>query len=286
MTSTTKLTYLVFGATGNQGGATVAALLNKVPASSIRIVTRNPASASAQRLASKGVHVFQGDLSSFTSLAPALQGVTALHLVTDYKDGGEVEVAQAKNAIEGAKTHGVQHIVFSSVDGEGSGVPHWESKFKIEKMLKETDIQWTILRPVTFMDNFPVNPGMARAATLGFFNSALGGKKVQLVATNDIGWFAAEAMTSPQEYQGKILSLVGDYLSVGEMTKAYHAIQGGQAWKLWIPQTVVYGILPGNIGAMTKFIRGRPPGSNIDELRKHHSGLLNFESWVKFKTEK
>ncbi|KAH8823210.1 hypothetical protein DL96DRAFT_1713649 [Flagelloscypha sp. PMI_526] len=254
------------------------------PASSIRIITRNPASLSSQGLASKGVSIFKGDMSNPASLAPALKGIITLHLVTDSSRGAEAEIIEAKNVIETAQSQGVKHVVFSSVDGENAGVPHWEAKFPIEKMIKDTSMKWTILRPATFMDNIPIDATMTRAATLGMFNSAVKGKKIQLVAVEDIGWFAAEAMTSPREYDSKVLTLVGDFLSVEEISKAFQAVQGCQAWKAWIPQTMVYGILPANVAAMMKFMRDRNFSPDIDGLRKLHPGMLDFENWLRLKT--
>ncbi|KAH8813899.1 hypothetical protein DL96DRAFT_1472428 [Flagelloscypha sp. PMI_526] len=277
-------TYLVFGATGKQGGATVSALLTKLPASSICILTRNPSSAAAQRLASKGVQVFKGDMSDILSLISALGNVTALHLVTDYTRGADVEISEAKNVITAARKCGVHHIVFSSVDGEGAGVPHWESKFQIEKMVKETDMNWTILRPSMFMDNFPVDPGMGRTAMLGVFDSGAGGNKMSVVATEDIGWFAAEAMTNPQEYGRRVVNLAGDCLTVTEMTKVYKTVQGDKACKIWIPQTLLYGVLPADMAAMMKFMRDHKSSPDINGLREQHPGLLNFEGWLRLRT--
>jgi NAD(P)-dependent dehydrogenase (short-subunit alcohol dehydrogenase family) len=62
--TTMSKSVLVFGATGNQGGATVNALLASPQANKFTIlaVTRNAASPSAKKLEEQGVKIVQGDL--------------------------------------------------------------------------------------------------------------------------------------------------------------------------------------------------------------------------------
>ena len=61
-----KLKVLVIGATGNQGGSVVQALLPK--GHSIRTLTRNPDSPAAKQLVEQGVEVLKGDFSDPDSL--------------------------------------------------------------------------------------------------------------------------------------------------------------------------------------------------------------------------
>ena len=46
--------------------------------------------------------------------------------------------------------------MFSSVAGADgdTGIAHFDSKFEIEEMLGESDLDYTIVRPVEFMDNW------------------------------------------------------------------------------------------------------------------------------------
>lgn len=247
--------YLVVGATGRQGGATVSALLHKAAPSSIRALTRNTQSPAAQKLASKGISVVQGDLSDPASLSTALKGVSSLHLVTDYKASGvEAEVLQASYLIEAAKAQGVKHIVFSSVDGASSDtlVLHWKSKHTIEEMVKASGIHWTILRPACFMDNFPPTPGFLRFLMLGMFDSGTDSKPLQLVATENIGFFAADALLNFDEYDGVELAIAGDEITVPQMAKVYGIVQGPKARKLCIPSSLLYAVLPDTYAGMLK----------------------------------
>jgi nucleoside-diphosphate-sugar epimerase len=63
-------TFLVIGATGQQGGAVVKSLLSSGTSVLITIiaVTRNPESSSAKALIAKGVKVIKGDLNNVPAL--------------------------------------------------------------------------------------------------------------------------------------------------------------------------------------------------------------------------
>ena len=79
-----KPVIVVIGATGNQGGSVIEAFLPESPNWHIRAVTRDPSSAKAQALASKGCEVVQADTGDVSSLITAFAGATAIFAVTDY----------------------------------------------------------------------------------------------------------------------------------------------------------------------------------------------------------
>ncbi|SPL89682.1 Oxidoreductase [[Actinomadura] parvosata subsp. kistnae] len=70
------MTILVTGATGTVGRRIVAQLAAR--GTPVRALTRNPAKAAVP----DGVEVACGDLTEPGTLAPALEGVTGLHLIT------------------------------------------------------------------------------------------------------------------------------------------------------------------------------------------------------------
>lgn len=101
---------LVVGATGQQGGGVINALLASGRTDlSIRALTRNPSSASAQALAQRGVHAFKGDLLDRQSVVDALEGVDAAYLVTDFRGPEDVagELRQGRQFVDAAKETGM-----------------------------------------------------------------------------------------------------------------------------------------------------------------------------------
>ncbi|TLS21600.1 uncharacterized protein PpBr36_10118 [Pyricularia pennisetigena] len=228
--SKTPATILVVGATGQQGGAVITALLGdrnpSTPEPRVLALTRNTQSAKAQQLTRThpAVELIQGDMNKpeqvFSAAAAAAAAITAVFVVTTPNHGrgpGEDEVAIP--FIDAAVAHGVGRVVFSSVDRGGddkswtnaTDVPHFRQKHLVELHLREKlaaggeesqsqsqsqqqqQFSYTIVRPVAFMDN--MNPGIACSVMTAAWAAALSpGRKLQLVSVRDVGRVAARAL--------------------------------------------------------------------------------------------
>jgi len=253
----------------------------------MRIMTRNPESEKAKSLEAKGIQVVKGDMFDSSSLKTALIGCEAAFLVTDYSGpkGVEGEEESGKLFVDAAKAAATKHVVFSSVGSAetNSGVPHFESKFQIEEHLRASGLDWTILRPVAFMDNFPPAGGAQRFMTLGLFHAALQGKSIQLVATPDIGWFAARAIEQPAEWKGKEITLAGEEVTIDQIKAAYEHVEGGKPWEAPLPQIALKAVLPTEMYLMFIWFGEKGYDADIPALRKIHPGMLTFEQWLRTK---
>lgn len=233
-----KKTVLVLGATGKQGGQVISELLAQDANFSIRALSRNPESASAKSLTSRGVQVFKGDLDAADGLQQALTGVDTAFLVTlpDLKDH-QKEATQGIRFVDEAKKANISHLIFTSVEDadKNTGVPHFETKWAIEKHIREVGIPWTILRPVAFMDNFTPNPSTANFVGFGVFSTLLGDHSLHWVHTRDIGRAAVRAIQNPTEYRGKIVPLAGDIQTFDGVLDAYEKVHGYRPWKAYVP---------------------------------------------------
>src|SRR5437879_5532506 len=145
---------LVTGATGKQGGAVVEALLTR--GHQVRALTRNPASSAANRLREQGVEIAVGDFTDHDSLVRAARGVDAVYVMsTPFEQGAEKETAQGITITDAAKAAGVAHLIYSSAAGanRATGVPHFDSKYAVEKHLQASCVPYTIVAPVSFMED-------------------------------------------------------------------------------------------------------------------------------------
>ena len=209
-----KLSVLVTGATGQQGGA-VADVLHR-DGHRVRAVSRNPASDAAENLARKGVEVVAGDFTDLASLKRAAEGVDTAYLMgTPFEAGTAAETEHGRQAIDAFKAAGVGHIVYSSVGSANkkTGIPHFESKYAVEEYLAASDVPYTINAPVFFMENH-VSPWMLPALVNGQLAMALpAGRKLQQVAVNDIGEFGARLIERRERVFGKRFDIAGDELT-------------------------------------------------------------------------
>src|SRR6185369_8424444 len=125
---TQKLTVVVTGATGKQGGAVARGLLKQ--GHSVRAVTRDPNSRQAKLLANAGATLVAASLEDTAAITKALEGATSLFAVTVPSGGTNAETRQGIAAAAAAKSAGV-HLVFTSVGSANrqTGVPHFDSKY-------------------------------------------------------------------------------------------------------------------------------------------------------------
>ena len=219
---TTQMTLiLVTGATGQQGGAVAHALLRE--GRKIRVMTRNPGKAAA--LGKAGAEIVKGDLTDPSDLRAALRGVQGVFAMsTPFEAGMDAEVRQGIVMADAAKLAGVGHYVYTSVGSahRHTGIPHFDSKWKVEQHIENIGLPATILRPVFFMENFTT---FAKPSPAGVITMPMKpGRKLAMVALRDIGEFGAAAFIRPKDFLGQAIDLAGDELTIPEaaafLTKA------------------------------------------------------------------
>lgn len=212
---------LVTGATGQQGGAVARALLAK--GQKVRVMTRHPEKAAS--LAKAGAEIVQGDLTNQAILQMALRGVHGVFAMsTPFEAGMEAEVRQGIMLADAAKQAGIAHYVYTSVGSahRNTGIPHFDSKWKVEQHIRQIGLPATVLRPVWFMENFTT---FAKPSAEGVLMLPMRpARKLAMVALKDIGEFGAAAFLRPKDFLGQAIDLAGDDLTMPEtaalLTKA------------------------------------------------------------------
>ena len=267
---------LVTGATGQQGGATAHHLLAN--GWSVRALTRNTKSPKAQALKEAGAEVVQGDLDDRNSLEQALEGVYGLFAVLTPEQSVTIEERQGKTLADAAHAAGIQHLVYSSVGGaeRDSGIPHFDSKWAIEKHIRALGLPATILRPVYFMDNLNWQRAQIQTGVLTSMGLA-DDKPLQMIASIDIGAFAALAFESPAEYIGKEIEIAGDELTESQITKVFSNSVGHTVNLIPAEGPPAYP----DLVKMYAWFNTDGYEANISDLRIKHPELLSFTDWVK-----
>ncbi|KAG9236758.1 putative NmrA-like family domain-containing protein 1 [Amylocarpus encephaloides] len=291
----TTQTILVIGATGTQGGSVIKALLANPalpPTTQIVALSRNPSSTKSKSLLTldSRISLLQGDASSPEQIfSSANTHITSVFLVTVHGAPG-VEESQANALIDAALKHGVQHFVFTSADRGGevasdrnpTPVPHIATKFHIEQHLKTvtagSDMKWTILRPVTFMDN--LTPDFAGKGFAAMWRQ-VGARKIQLVAASDIGLFAAKALLHPGEYEGRSIGIAGDELSYEDAERVFEDVLGVKMPTTFCAVGSVLKVAMGDIGAMFKWFETAGFAVDMQAARREVPEMMDFGTWLK-----
>jgi uncharacterized protein YbjT (DUF2867 family) len=273
-------TILVTGATGNQGGAVVDALLVEPDRWRVRALTRSPDGARARHLAARGVEVVGGDLADAASLRAAMAGVHGVFSVQNTRTAGlEGEVTQGVGVASAARAVGVAHVVYSSVGGveRVRGIPHFDTKWRIEQYQRQLGLPVSVLRPVAFMDGYTMRG--ARSIGLGMLAGVLGkDKPIQMIAVRDIGVFARLAFADPDRFLGRELEIAGDELTVPEIATTFHEVLGRRPRYPLIPRWLIRRM--GAEAKMMIWFGESGYAADIPALRELHPGLLTFRQWL------
>lgn len=103
-----KKVFVVFGATGNQGGSVINAVLGDPKTANefkIRGITRDPSKPNAKALEARGVECVAADIDNKDQIRAAFQGAYAIFAMTNYweKMDPKLEMQQGRNIADLAK---------------------------------------------------------------------------------------------------------------------------------------------------------------------------------------
>ena len=225
----TTLNVLVTGATGKQGGHLVRELLAR--GHSVRALTRKPESPAAAALAELGVTIVPGNFDDEGSLERAARGVdTVFAMSTPFEGGSKTETLEGINILRAASRVRVKHFVYSSVAGadRATGIPHFDSKFEVEKEIRRSGIPFTIVAPVFFMENF-LAEWMAAGIAQGSIAIAVPAtRRLQQIAVEDIAQFTALVIERRESFVGKRIDIASDELTLTTVAAAISDVLGRQ----------------------------------------------------------
>ena len=224
--STSKLV-LVSGATGQQGGAVARALLAR--GHRVRGMTRNVDSDKAKSLAGEGAEMVAGDFTDPQTLVAAATGVDAMFAMsTPFEGGMEAEVRQGNALVDAAVAAGVDHFVFTSVASadKDTEIPHFDSKYEVEKHLATTGLTWSVIAPVYFMENLFI-PQVLDGVRAGKYAVPLPADvRLQQVALADIGAFGAHVVENRDVFAGQRVDIASDELTSAQSAEELTRVLG------------------------------------------------------------
>ena len=273
---------LVTGATGKQGGSVARRLLEG--GLRVRGITRNLESDAASQLMGLGAEMVRAEFTDAGSLAAALGGVNAVFaMTTPFEAGVDAETAQGVALVDAAAAAGVDHFVYSSVASadKATGVPHFESKYRVEEHLAASDLCWSVIAPVYFMDNM-LFPNMLSGLKDGTYAIALPTDlPLQQIATEDIGALAAHVLANPEEFAGKRIDIAGDELSSRQSANVLAGILGKPISVVELPVDRVRSFSE-DLALMYEWFVSTGYVADIDGLRSSYPevGWTRFAEWA------
>lgn len=204
---------LVTGATGHIGSALLREL-HAWGAGPVRAFTRDASRAAF----SEEVEAVEGDFAVTETLEPALGGVRSLFLLS--RTGPDADILAA------ARRAGVEHVVLvSSITVQTH--PHLgpaAENLAVERLLKDSGMDWTILRPTQFASNALMWAGPIRdreAVRAPYADTGL-----PTIHPADIASVARAALTEPG-HRGRTYALTGpEPVTARQQVEAIAAVLG------------------------------------------------------------
>lgn len=277
MANPSNKTILVTGATGHQGGAAVRHLhRKKFP---LRVLARDPDQRQALALAGPGVNLVRGDMEDVASLKRAMDDCYGVHSVQPSTDL-EAEVREGTNMVDAAMAESVSHFVYSSVIAadQNTGIPHFETKFRIEEHIRASGIKHTILRPTFFMENW-----------LNWKDQLLSGRlewplrpetRLQMTAVDDIGACVALAFEHPGKWIGRAFEIAGDELSMTQIAQAFSRMIGHEVKYVQLSWEDFAKRIDRDHLKMFQWFDRESHRVDISAVRQEIPELHSFERWL------
>jgi len=298
----------VVGATGAQGGGLVRAILADPKGGfAARAITRDVKSDKAQALARSGAEVVAGDIDDEKSIANALRGAYGAYFVTFFwaHFSPEREKEEAKKLARAAKTAGLSHVIWSTLEDTRHWVPlsddrmptlmgkykvpHFDAKGESNKEFRDLGVPTTYLLTCFYWENliaFGMGPKRGSDGKLAF-TLPMGNAKLPGIAAEDIGRCAYGIFKMRKEYVGRTVGIAGEHLTGAEMAAALGKALGEEVrYNAVTPEQFRAFGFPGaeDLGNMFQFKRDFEKdfcgARDIRMSRELNPQLQTFSAWL------
>lgn len=193
---------IVLGATGNIGTAVLKNLQNR----NVDVFAGVQSEKDFEKASQLGAKPIVVNFTDQESLNQALKGKHRVFLVTPLMQNPEAVTQMVINA---AKLNGLKHFVRSTASGADSTgqiqMARWAGAS--EDLIKASGLNYTIVRPYSFLQNFINFHSQTIKAYNGFYIPN-GDAKLAMLDINDLGEVVAIALTSDAHF-GKTYELSG-----------------------------------------------------------------------------
>jgi uncharacterized protein YbjT (DUF2867 family) len=151
--------------------------------------------------------VVAGDLGDPSSLPAAFEGVHDLWLLVP---NGPRTPEHTMNALWAARQAGVERVVRLSVVGAAGHAPARGGRLHAmaDRLLQDSDLRWTILRPHWFMQN--LFDEASEISARGALSMSMGAGRIGMVDVEDVAAVAAAVIDEASDrHDGKTYTLTG-----------------------------------------------------------------------------
>ena len=198
-------------------------------------------------------------------------------------DGPEGETRRGKMMTDIAKEKKVAHLVYSSVASadKNTGIPHFESKYKVEQHIQNLGIPYTIIGPTFFMENLLtyLKPGLEQGQlALPLSSSTI----LQHIALENIAEFSTLVLERRNSFLGKRIDIASDELTGEQAAKILSDELGRKIKYVQVPLEQIRQASE-DIALMYEWYERVGTGIDITNLHQQYPEVnwRRFKDWVK-----
>ncbi len=277
-----SLTVLVTGATGKQGGGVARRLLER--GHKVKALSRKVDSPAAQALATLGAELVAGSLEDRAVLDRAAAGVDAVFAMsTPFEAGMDAETRQGITVADAAQA-AKAYLVYTSVGSadKKTGIPHFDSKYEVEKHIAKIGAKASILAPVYFMDN-AVSFTREQLREGIFATPITAGRKLAQIALADIAACAVLALENPDRFAGKRHDIAGDDVTGNEAVEILSRVTGKKFSYFQVPMEMIRQRMGDDGAKMYEWFERVGYSIDLAALKRDFSevGWHSFEGWAR-----
>lgn len=253
----------------------------------------------ADDLKKRGAAIVKGDLRDVESLEFALRGVSTVVSSTHSmlgKGEASLEIVDddgMRSLIDQAKLAGVGHFIFISATGAALDHPvdFWQTKARIERYLRDSGLEYTIIRPTAFMEMHAyelIGKFVEKGKRVMMFGS--GKNPRNFVAAGDVAKMVVAATDDPR-MRGETVEIGGpENLSSNQVAEIFGRISGKRAKVTHLPLAAARamalaakGVHPGVSRVVSFAIVAETTDQTFDPspfLAKYPIKLTRLEDWA------
>ncbi len=276
-------TIFVTGATGNQGGAVAASLLKND--FKVKVLTRKTDSIKAQNLPRQNVEIVKGDLNDLNTFRNHLKDIDGIFSVQTFENGIDKEIKQGIDLANLAKEYGVNHFLYSSVAGAdlNTGIPHFDSKYKIENHIKQIGLPYTIIRVNSLFENFLI-PQVKSRIVKGKLASPINKNKTQqFISAVDIGEISADIFLNKDKYLRKTITIGSEEMDMQQVANTFSEVLNKEIKYQKLPMLIARLVMGKDLYKMFTWINENDAVFMKDLVlfKNEHPNLTSLKQWIK-----
>jgi uncharacterized protein YbjT (DUF2867 family) len=166
---------------------------------------------------------------------------------------------------------------------KNTGIPHFESKYKVEQHIKNLGIPYTIIGPTFFMENL-LGPGLEQGElALPLPSSSI----LQQSALQNIAEFSALVLEQRKPFLGKRIDIASDEVTGDQAAEILSNVLG---YKIKYVPVQLEQVYQANEDMARMYEWYDKVGTGIDILALHQEypevNWLTFRDWAKLRLEK